>query len=215
MKPLLVVKSKITRQPFLSLSLIKMWIGSFKKNRFGMVSSFEPMRFLDIIPVFSRRSLIHKGSIWNFMISQRKITLLQKSISVVSLFAFLCGSVLGLPFLAVLLHPHQVIMIQDQNHLDLVLHHPGHHDAHADSTLALGNASHAASDTADHAFHLSPLKPQIISTQVSKIAHPLFYSTAAPIRFTMIPADSTPNRSSLDFPPSLTLAILKTTVLRI
>ncbi|MEK7285722.1 MAG: hypothetical protein AAB035_00260 [Nitrospirota bacterium] len=153
--------------------------------------------------------------------SQRKTTLLQKSISVVSLFAFLCGSVLGLPFLAVLLHPHQVIMIHDQNHLDLVLHHPGHHDAHANSTLAgvvplaLGNASPAASDTADHAFHLSPLKPQIVSTQVSKIAHRLFHSTAAPIRFTMIPADFTPTRSSLDFPRSLTLAILKTTVLRI
>jgi hypothetical protein len=147
------------------------------------------------------------------MMSQRKITLLQKSISVVSLFVFLCGSVLGLPFLAVLLHPHQVIMIQDQNHLDLVLHHPGHYDAHADSTLALGNASHAASDTADHAFHLSEL--QMISTQVSKIAHLLFYSTAAPIRFTMIPADFTPNRSSLDFPRSLALAILKITVLRI
>jgi hypothetical protein len=149
------------------------------------------------------------------MISQRKIIRLQKLISVVALFAFLCGGALGLPFFAALLHPHQVILVQDQNHLDLVLHHPGHHDAHTDSTLTLNNASHAASDTADHAFHLSPLKPQMISTQVSKIAPYLFYSTVATIRFTMIPADFTPRRSSLDFDRSLTLAILKTTVLRI
>lgn len=148
--------------------------------------------------------------------SQRKITLLQKSISVASLFAFLCGGALGLPFLfAALLHPHQVILVQDRSHLDLVLHHPGHHDAHDDSTLALGKASHAASDTADHALHLSELKPQVISTKTSKTARLLFHSTAAPIRFTTISATFTSTRSSFDFPRSLALAILKPTVLRI
>lgn len=165
--------------------------------------------------------------------SRKKISLLQRLIGVVSLLAFLwagLGSVHGFSFLfAALSHPHKVILVEDHNQIHLILHHPGHYHAHMHSTGALDDPSEALSDTideagsigqensADHEFHLSEPKQQIISTTkaLGKTFSILSHSTTVQIRPTLIQAG--PTRTRLFYPPkpSLALATLRTTVLLI
>lgn len=166
--------------------------------------------------------------------SRKKISLLRRSVGVVSLLAFLwagIGSVHGFSFLfAALPHPHQVILVEDHNQIHLILQHADHRDAHAHSIIAVDDPSEAASDSideavsigqkkpADHEFHLSEPKQQIVSTTKapSKTFNILSYSETARIPTMSIQADSAGTRMTSSPPQrSLALTTLKTTLLLI
>jgi hypothetical protein len=158
---------------------------------------------------------------------------LQRLIGSVVLLGFLwigTGSAHLFPFFFLSIdHRHALFLIEEHDQVHLVLHHPGHPDAHEASTPVKETHSHERSaplsgilstgqeNVSDHALHLSRPLPQM--TPSAKAGEPLkLFSFLMPTRIE--PTWIEPDLSEIRFlsPPLQSrpvLASLRTTVLLI